>query len=207
MTSSRTGSISQLEAVAPLLDLLVVPASLFDPTGLWIAGNSLVSMVTGYEPGAFVGHRFGAKMPPGIQEAGREKFRRSVERCEVADFEAAYYDHADRLTAVRLRLLPLRDDESAIGVLVLVFEAREESETAALAESPALTGRQRQILTHLAAARSTKDIADELGLAIETVRNHVRALLRELHAHSRLEAVVNAERLGLLPPTPYRGPD
>jgi DNA-binding CsgD family transcriptional regulator len=207
MTSSRTGSISRLEAVAPLLDLLVVPASLFDPTGLWIAGNSLVATVTGFEPGSFVGQRFGSKMPPGIQEAGREKFRRSVERCEVADFEAAYYDHAQRLTAIRLRLLPLREDDSAIGVLVLVFEAREEAETAALAESPALTGRQRQILAHLAAARSTKDIADELGLATETVRNHVRALLRELHAHSRLEAVVNAERLGLLPPTPYRGSD
>jgi DNA-binding CsgD family transcriptional regulator len=207
MTSSRTGSISSLEAVAPLLDLLVVPASLFDPTGLWIAGNSLVAAATGYDAGSFVGQRFGFKMPPGIQEAGRAKFRHSVERCEVADFEAAYYDHAERLTAVRLRLLPLREDDSVIGVLALVFEAREESETAALAELPALTGRQRQILSHLAAARSTKDIAEELGLATETVRNHVRALLRELHAHSRLEAVVTADRLGLLPPTPFRGPD
>jgi len=30
MTSSRTGSVSRLEAFAPLLDLLVVPASVLD---------------------------------------------------------------------------------------------------------------------------------------------------------------------------------
>jgi DNA-binding NarL/FixJ family response regulator len=31
------------------------------------------------------------------------------------------------------------------------------------------------------------------------VRNHVRAVLRALGAHTRLEAVVTAQRLGLLP--------
>jgi len=38
----------------------------------------------------------------------------------------------------------------------------------------------------------TKQIAEELHLSIETVRNHVRGLLRTMGAHSRLEAVAIA---------------
>jgi DNA-binding NarL/FixJ family response regulator len=37
-----------------------------------------------------------------------------------------------------------------------------------------------------------------LHLSKETVRNHVRNILRELRAHSRLEAVARAHELGLL---------
>jgi DNA-binding NarL/FixJ family response regulator len=37
-----------------------------------------------------------------------------------------------------------------------------------------------------------------MGLSVETVRNHIRAVLRKLSAHSRLEAVANARKLGLL---------
>jgi DNA-binding NarL/FixJ family response regulator len=37
-------------------------------------------------------------------------------------------------------------------------------------------------------------IAEELGLASETVRNHIRHLLRAVGAHSRLEAVAIASR-------------
>ena len=40
--------------------------------------------------------------------------------------------------------------------------------------------------------RSTKQIADELHLSRETVRNHVRHLLHALGAKSRLEAVAVA---------------
>jgi DNA-binding CsgD family transcriptional regulator len=41
-------------------------------------------------------------------------------------------------------------------------------------------------------------IADALGISRETVRNHVRGILRTLGVHSRLEAVVEAHRRGLL---------
>jgi DNA-binding CsgD family transcriptional regulator len=37
-----------------------------------------------------------------------------------------------------------------------------------------------------------------LHVSRETVRNHVRHVLRELGAHSRLEAVARAHELGLL---------
>jgi DNA-binding NarL/FixJ family response regulator len=37
--------------------------------------------------------------------------------------------------------------------------------------------------------RSTEQIAAELHLSVETVRNHIRAILQALGVHSRLEAV------------------
>ena len=35
-------------------------------------------------------------------------------------------------------------------------------------------------------------MADELGVAQDTIRNHIRAILRRLGVHSRLEAVIEA---------------
>jgi DNA-binding CsgD family transcriptional regulator len=41
-------------------------------------------------------------------------------------------------------------------------------------------------------------MATRLGISQETVRNHIRSLLRELGVHSRLAAVAEAQRQGLL---------
>lgn len=61
-----------------------------------------------------------------------------------------------------------------------------------------LTRRQVEVLDLLGAGKSTLRIADALGISPETVRNHVRGILRTLGVHSRLEAVVDARRSGLL---------
>jgi PAS domain S-box-containing protein len=63
---------------------------------------------------------------------------------------------------------------------------------------PGLTPRQAEILGLLAEGRSVKEICAELYLSKATVRNHVRALLQALGAHSQLEAVAAARKLGLL---------
>lgn len=61
-----------------------------------------------------------------------------------------------------------------------------------------LTPRQRETLVLLGEGASTEAIAERLGVARETARNHIRAVLRELGARSRLEAVVEAHARGLL---------
>jgi len=61
---------------------------------------------------------------------------------------------------------------------------------------PALTGRQLEVLQLLAAGKSARDIGAELYLSQATVRNHIRALLQALGAHSQLEAL--AREFGLL---------
>jgi DNA-binding NarL/FixJ family response regulator len=59
---------------------------------------------------------------------------------------------------------------------------------------PHLTPRQAEVLRLLEHGRSTEQIARELHLSVETVRNHIRAMLRALGVHSRLEAVAMARR-------------
>jgi DNA-binding CsgD family transcriptional regulator len=63
---------------------------------------------------------------------------------------------------------------------------------------PHLTGRQFQILALLAGGTRVREIASHLSLSETTVRNHVRAVLRELGVHSQLEAVALARDLALL---------
>lgn len=64
--------------------------------------------------------------------------------------------------------------------------------------SAGLTPRQHEVLQLLGEGASTTDIAAMLHLTTETVRNHIRSVLRALGAHSRLEAVAIAHRQGLL---------
>jgi DNA-binding NarL/FixJ family response regulator len=56
-------------------------------------------------------------------------------------------------------------------------------------EHPHLTPRQIEVLRLLEQGRSTDQIAAGLHISVETVRNHIRAILRTLGVHSRLEAV------------------
>jgi DNA-binding NarL/FixJ family response regulator len=50
------------------------------------------------------------------------------------------------------------------------------------------------VLRLLEQGRSTKQIAQELHLSYDTVKNHVRHLLQALGVHSRLEAVALARQ-------------
>jgi NarL family two-component system response regulator LiaR len=52
-----------------------------------------------------------------------------------------------------------------------------------------LTPREWEVLDLLCAGRSVDQIADELVLARDTVRTHVKRLLRKLGAHSQAEAI------------------
>jgi two-component system nitrate/nitrite response regulator NarL len=60
-----------------------------------------------------------------------------------------------------------------------------------------LTPREMEILCHLAAGQSNKAIARDLGISDGTVKLHVKAILRKLDVHSRVEAAVIAVERGL----------
>lgn len=62
----------------------------------------------------------------------------------------------------------------------------------------AMTRREREVLALLAAGHSNREIATELFIAENTVKNHVRSILDKLGVHSRMEAVVRASKLGLI---------
>jgi DNA-binding NarL/FixJ family response regulator len=81
---------------------------------------------------------------------------------------------------------PLKNGERVVGVFGLIDEQTDDTPTA---PPPHLTPRQVEVLRLLEQGRSTKQIAAELHLSTETVRNHIRRLFRALGVNSRLEAV------------------
>ena len=61
-----------------------------------------------------------------------------------------------------------------------------------------LTSRQMEVLIHLAAGLSNKEIAEAVHLAEGTVKIHVAAVYQTLRVGNRMEAVRAAGKLGLL---------
>ena len=53
-----------------------------------------------------------------------------------------------------------------------------------------LTPGEKDFLDQLAKGYAYKEIADRLGISIDTVRSYVRTVYEKLHVHSRTEAVV-----------------
>jgi LuxR family maltose regulon positive regulatory protein len=62
----------------------------------------------------------------------------------------------------------------------------------------ALTIREREVLAHLAALLSTEEIARTMFVSVNTVKTHVRGILRKLDARRRNDAVRRARDLGML---------
>ncbi len=63
---------------------------------------------------------------------------------------------------------------------------------------PKLTDREMEVLKLVAKGASNRDIARELFISENTVKNHVRNILEKLQIHSRMEAVMVAVREKLI---------
>jgi DNA-binding NarL/FixJ family response regulator len=61
-----------------------------------------------------------------------------------------------------------------------------------------LTPREREVLGFLSEGLCPTEIADLLDIRMTTFRRHVKSVLAKLGATSRLEAVVVAQRVGLI---------
>ena len=62
-----------------------------------------------------------------------------------------------------------------------------------------LTDRELEVLRHLAAGKSNREIAQAVFLTEGTVKNHVTSILAKLGARDRTQAALRASALGLLP--------
>jgi two-component system nitrate/nitrite response regulator NarL len=78
------------------------------------------------------------------------------------------------------------------GVLARAVQGESELQAKAETSIAELTPREREILCHLAEGQSNKVIARHLGISDGTVKLHVKAILRKLDVHSRVEAAVIA---------------
>ena len=63
-----------------------------------------------------------------------------------------------------------------------------------------LSRRECEVLVQLARGSTTSEIADDLVISKNTVKTHIRRILRKLDVANRAEAVGRAAALGLIPP-------
>ena len=74
-------------------------------------------------------------------------------------------------------------------------------------QGAALTNREVEVLQLFALGHSTAEVAGELHLAVNTIRNHLAAAMAKLGVGNRLRAVAEAIRLGIVsPPSPVCAP-
>lgn len=62
----------------------------------------------------------------------------------------------------------------------------------------ALTDREMEVLRIAAEGHTNREIAEQLFISVNTVRNHMQRVLNKLDAHSKLEATAIAARLGIV---------
>ena len=90
---------------------------------------------------------------------------------------------------------PARDIANAarmVGLGMTVFAPETNDGSTLLSE------RERQVLEMIAAGATNREIADRLFLSPHTVKDHTSAVYRKVGARNRAQAIVRAQRLGIL---------
>ena len=131
--------------------------------------------------------------PEHLHRARRELARKLIGETASSSYPLTVVAPDGRRVDVEIASVPMRDATGAVSVLGFA-RVREENGRACPGSAPPLTPRQHEVLCLLAEGLTTQEIAARLGVAEETARNHIRALLRQLRVHTRLEAVVEAQR-------------
>ncbi|HZR95502.1 MAG TPA: LuxR C-terminal-related transcriptional regulator [Gaiellaceae bacterium] len=195
-TAHRRGTrrLRELGDVIDALERLPVPVYVIDRTGVirWLNRAS-------HE---FIGEREGARfvdvLEPESVPVAREAFaKKLVGGAPSTEFGVTIRTRDGRRVRAEVSSVALRDDHSVAGVFGIADPVGDEAPPAK-ADGPLLTPRQAQVLRLLAGGRSTEQMAEELGVAPDTIRNHVRGIFRRLGVHSRLEAVIEAHARGLV---------
>ena len=168
------------------LDHVNVPTYVLDRAGLVRWMNDAARALVGEQ----VGRQFTSIVAPEETRRARELFaRKIVGNTKVTDASMVVVDRNGAHLGVEISSVPLKQGEHVVGIFGQVTNVIEEPHAHPTLH---LTPRQAEVLQLLERGRSTAQIAEELHLSRETVRNHVRLLLRAMGASSRLEAVALA---------------
>ena len=172
-----------------------VPAFILSREGVVRWQNARATEVVGEARG----RHFSTVVAPETLHHARDEFAKQiVGTARTSDRRVILRSSDGTRSAVEVHAVSLDDGRKVVGVFGIM-----EVDSAPVSSAPlrgTLTPRQHQVLVELARGASTDQIAASLGIARETVRNHVRGVLRALGVHSRLEAVAEARRRGLLGP-------
>jgi PAS domain S-box-containing protein len=177
--------------VADALEHINVPSYLIDPAGVIRWTNTAARRIVGDVDG----RQLTSVVAPEETRRARERFARALlGNTDSTDGPFVLIDGNGGRVAVEVSSVPLTRGEHVIGVFGQVSDLIEEPQPH---PELRLTPRQAEILRLLERGRTTMQIAEELHLSRETVRNHVGHLLRAIGAHSRLEAVALARGAAL----------
>lgn len=179
--------------VTDALEKVRVPSYIVDRYGIvrWVnpAAEALVGDVRGKQ--------FTSVLSPEEARRAREIFARNISGAvERSDNEVVLVGADGERVMVDISAVPLKDGDQVVAMFGQVVDV--EIDAAPPTTHPHLTPRQTEVLRLLEHGRSTSQIAAELHLSTETVRNHIRHILRALGVHSRLEAVALTRRDRLL---------
>jgi PAS domain S-box-containing protein len=179
---------------------LAVPAYVIDREGTirWL-NRGAVQVI-----GDRLGEPFARVVAPEDLHRARMQFaKKLIGAAPSTEYHVTVVSREGQRLPFRVASVPLRERGEIVGVFGVACPgdtSREGGKEAGKRRcAPELTARQSQVLALLADGQGTREISSRLGVAEETARNHIRGLLRQLDAHSRLEAVANAYRVGLLP--------
>ncbi|TML84238.1 MAG: PAS domain S-box protein [Actinobacteria bacterium] len=173
------------------LERVGVPAYMLATDGVFTWQNAAAREVFGN----LAGKHYSAVIVPEELPKVREQFARKIVGGEATEYRTVVRMPDGRRIPVEISSVPLAGGGHCHGVFGLAVVDEPAAPPPKVRE---LTPRQHQVLQLLAAGLSTDQIAATLTISSETVRNHVRHILRALGAHSRLEAVATARRAGLL---------
>lgn len=143
--------------------------------------------------GDLLGRPFTSIVAPEYIPVVQRQLERKLRGVPVTDYEVDINTVDGRLRRAEISSVPIPGGDRCHAIFGVALPGEPR------ATSPVrLTPRQKEVLQLLGEGASTDEIAAALHLSKETVRNHIRHILRELGAHSRLEAVALAHRYGLL---------
>src|SRR5690348_11436178 len=145
------------------------------------------------------GRLFIDSVAPAHKQLARTNFARTVVGRATTIFDLVVLDRDGGRLTLRITAAPLREHHGVVGSFGIGFPLGEAvAPTSSTLDE--LTPRQLEVLRLLAEGLDTPEIARRLGVADETARNHIRALLRVTGAHSRLEVVLLGIRHGVVAP-------
>jgi PAS domain S-box-containing protein len=201
VTKSDCDRRASEEGLIAGLNDLPVPLCTVDRDGKFSSINRSATALLGEVLGS---HYSRVVAPEDFSLARRQFARKMIGQTRATEYELTLLDRDGHRTRAHIRSVALRDGHATVGILGVMIPDLSESTSRAQAlrpsSEPKLTPRQFETLRLLGDGLSTTEIATQLGVSDDTARNHVRAVMRAFGAHSRLEAVVSAQRLGLLTP-------
>ena len=145
---------------------------------------ALVGAVVGLDSGTEITRRLREASPSThvlLMATGGRVSARSARAAGAYGYVPKHWPAQDIANAARM-----------VGMGMTVFAPESEIDGAMLSE------RERQVLEMIAAGSTNREIAERLFLSPHTVKDHTSALYRKVGARNRAQAILRAQRLGIL---------